>query len=66
MKVNFRNRKIHLNLPKDQVFKGTEHRDSTPHIDPTDKNQKLTSLGNSGLRAASGYMHERIEMDKSK
>ncbi len=60
MKVNFRNRKLHLNFPKDQILK-TDHKESIPSLDNNDKLGKGASLTNSGVRLSSGYhQHDRI------
>ena len=62
MKVNFRNRKLHLNFPKDQVLKSSEIKETINH----DHHQKPPSVGNNVQKVPSGYLHERIEMDRSK
>ena len=62
MKVNFRNRKVHLNLPKDPTLKSTEAKDTINH----EPFRKTTSGDASIPRAPSGYIQDRIELDKSR
>ena len=57
MKVNFRNRKLHLNFPKDQFHKPHELKDT---INQQDQNGKVSSLGNSAVRTQSGLLHDRV------
>lgn len=56
MKVNFRNRKVHLNLPKDPIIKTTEAKDTINH----ESIRKPTTGDKSIPQVPSGYFQDRI------
>ena len=56
MKVNFRNRKVHLNLPKDPIIKPTDAKDTINH----EPFRKPASGDKSIPQVPSGYFQDRI------